>query len=34
VGLGFALPWLAIVAVAGGFVFLIVRLITRSRKAT
>ena len=34
VGIGFALPWLAIVAVAGGIVFLIVRLATRKGKAT
>ena len=34
VGVGFALPWLAILAVAGGIVFLIVRLATRKGKAT
>lgn len=34
VGIGFALPWLAIVALAGGIVFLIVRLATRKGKAT
>ncbi|WP_104162600.1 DUF4349 domain-containing protein [Cryobacterium sp. N22] len=34
VGIGFALPWLAILAVAGGIVFLIVRLATRRGKAT
>ncbi|PXA68411.1 DUF4349 domain-containing protein [Cryobacterium arcticum] len=34
VGVGFALPWLAILAVAGGIVFLIVRLTTRKGKAT
>ncbi|ANP73668.1 DUF4349 domain-containing protein [Cryobacterium arcticum] len=34
VGIGFALPWLAIVAVFGGIVFLIVRLFTRKGKAT
>ncbi|WP_130179180.1 DUF4349 domain-containing protein [Cryobacterium sp. SO1] len=34
VGIGFALPWLAIVAVAGGIVVLIVRLATRKGKAT
>jgi hypothetical protein len=34
VGIGFALPWLAIAAVAGGIVFLIVRLTTRRGKAT
>ena len=34
VGIGFALPWLLIAAVAGGIVFLIVRLITRKAKAT
>ena len=34
VGVGFALPWLAIAAVAGGIVFLIVRLSTRKGKAT
>ncbi|TFC51597.1 DUF4349 domain-containing protein [Cryobacterium sp. TMB3-1-2] len=34
VGVGFALPWLAILAVAGGIVFLIVRLATRKEKAT
>lgn len=34
VGIGFALPWLAIVTLAGGIVFLIVRLATRKGKAT
>ncbi|WP_162942817.1 DUF4349 domain-containing protein [Cryobacterium soli] len=34
VGIGFALPWLAILAVFGGIVFLIVRLFTRKGKAT
>jgi len=34
VGVGFALPWLAILAVLGGIVFLIVRLSTRKGKAT
>ena len=34
VGVGFALPWLAILAVFGGIVFLIVRLFTRKGKAT
>jgi hypothetical protein len=34
VGIGFALPWLAIATVIGGFAFLIVRLIARRRKAT
>ncbi|TFC04741.1 DUF4349 domain-containing protein [Cryobacterium adonitolivorans] len=34
VGIGFALPWLAIVALAGGIVFLIVRLATRRGNAT
>jgi hypothetical protein len=34
IGIGFALPWLAIVAVLGGFVLLVVRLIARRRKAT
>ena len=34
VGVGFALPWLAILALAGGIVLLIVRLSTRKGKAT
>jgi hypothetical protein len=34
VGIGFALPWVVIAAVIGGFGFLIVRLIARRRKAT
>jgi len=34
VGVGFALPWLAILAVAGGIVLVIVRLATRKGKAT
>jgi hypothetical protein len=34
VGIGFALPWLVIVALAGGIVLLIVRLATRKGKAT
>jgi hypothetical protein len=34
VGIGFALPWLAIAAVVGGIVLLIVRLSTRKGKAT
>ncbi|WEO76545.1 DUF4349 domain-containing protein [Cryobacterium sp. SO2] len=34
VGIGFALPWLVIVALAGGIVLLIVRLAARKGKAT
>jgi hypothetical protein len=34
VGIGFALPWLVIVALAGGIVLLVVRLATRKGKAT